>query len=93
MHHANMFLDARRTLRKRDGLDGQPGFSGMDLTSEARSDSFQPDSHFLFWKPGTVVQPEPDGMNWRLDPGSDLIVNMHLQPSGKEEFIQPVLGL
>jgi Flp pilus assembly protein TadD len=93
VHHANVWLDRRQSLRHRDGEDGQPGFPGMEsVSTEARSDSFDPDSHFLFWKPGTVIEPEPDGMNWRLDPGTDLILNLHLQPSGKEEIIRPVIG-
>ena len=62
---------------------------------EIRIDSevFDPDSHFLFWKPGTVASFEPDGMALRLDKGTDLILNAHLQPSGKPEAIQPTIGL
>ena len=94
VHHANIWIDRRRSLRNRDGEDGQPGFPGMEnVSTEARSDFFDPDSHFLFWKPGTVVESEPDGMSWRLDPETDLILNLHLKPSGKEETIQPVIGL
>ncbi len=93
VHHANIWIDHRQSLRQRDGEDGQPGFPGMEnVSTVARSDSFDPDSHFLFWKPGTVIEPEPEGMNWRLDPGTDLILNLHLQPSGKEETVQPVIG-
>jgi len=92
VHHANMLIDRRRSMRKRDGEDGQPGFPGILTTTEARSDIFDPDSHFLFWKPGSVPEPEPDDMSWRLDPGTDLILNMHLRPSGKEETIQPDVG-
>ena len=93
VHHANIWIDRRQSLRRRDGEDGQPGFPGMEnISTEARSDSFDPDSHFLFWKRGTVVEPEPEGMNWRLDPSTDLILNLHLQPSGKDETIQPVIG-
>jgi len=93
VHHANIWIDRRQSLRRRDGEDGQPGFPGMEnVAIEARSDSFDPDSHFLFWKPGTVIEPEPDDMTWRLDPGTDLILNLHLQPSGKEETVQPVIG-
>jgi tetratricopeptide (TPR) repeat protein len=92
VHHANMLIDRRRSMRKRDGEDGQPGFPGILTTTETRSDIFDPDSHFLFWKPGSVPQPEPDDMSWRLDPGTDLILNMHLRPSGKEETIQPDVG-
>jgi Flp pilus assembly protein TadD/mono/diheme cytochrome c family protein len=93
VHHANIWIDRRRSLRRRDGQDGQPGFPGMDVASEARSDSFDPDSHFLFWKPGLIPRPEPAGMAWQLDPETDLILNVHLLPSGREETIQPVLGL
>ena len=93
VHHANIWIDRRQSLRRRDGEDGQPGFPGMEnVSTEARSDSFDPDSHFLFWKPGSVIEPELVGMNWRLDPGTDLILNLHLQPSGKEEAVQPVVG-
>ncbi|HXI44103.1 MAG TPA: tetratricopeptide repeat protein, partial [Bryobacteraceae bacterium] len=93
VHHANIWLDRRQSLRRRDGEDGQPGFPGMEnVSTEARSDTFDPDSHFLFWKPGTLMQLEPEDMSWRLDPGTDLILNLHLLPSGKEETIQPVIG-
>jgi tetratricopeptide (TPR) repeat protein len=93
VHHANIWIDRKQSLRRRDGEDGQPGFPGMEnVSTEARSDSFDPDSHFLFWKPGTVIEPEPEGLNWRLDPGTDLILNLHLQPAGKEEMVQPVIG-
>ena len=63
----------------------------MDLTIE--TDTFDPDSHFLFWKPGGTPRVEPDGMAWRLDPASDLVLNVHLQPSGKPETVQPSVGL
>jgi hypothetical protein len=53
------------------------------MSTEARSDSFDPDSHLLFWTPDSVIEQGPKGMSWRLDPGADLILN--LQPSGKEE--------
>ena len=32
-------------------------------------------------------------MAWRLDPATDLILNMHLQPSGTAEQIRPSIGL
>ena len=34
------------------------GFAGMDL--EIASDRFEPDSHFLFWKPGTPAEATSD---------------------------------
>ena len=35
----------------------------------------------------------PRGLAWRLDPGTDLVVEMHLQPSGKAEEVSPSIGL
>jgi len=93
VHHANIVLDSTQSLRRRDGADGQPGFPGMDVITEARSGTFDPTSHFLFWKPGTIPQFEPEDMAWKLDPGTDLIFNLHLLPTGKDETVQPELGL
>jgi Flp pilus assembly protein TadD len=90
VHHANVLVDRGQTARL---LEKQPGsgFGGMELTIE--SEVFDPDSHFLFWKPGSAPYVEPDGMAIRLDKNTDLILNTHLQPSGKPEVLQPSLGL
>ena len=90
VHHANILVDRGESARRQEKEPGA-GFSGMELKIE--SESFDPDSHFLFWKPGTVPKPEPDGMALRLDKDTDLVLNIHLQPSGKQEKIQPSLGL
>ncbi len=93
VHHANIVLDRTQSLRVRDGEDGRPGFPGMDVITEAAANDFDPDSHFLFWKPGTVLHAEPDAMSWRLDPDTDLVLNLHLQPTGKEESVQAEVGI
>jgi Flp pilus assembly protein TadD len=91
VHHANVVLDRSGMGRALDAKTPGIGFPGMDI--EVVSDSFEPDSHFLFWKPGTPAAPEPADMAWRLDPSTDLILNMHLQPSGRPEQITPSIGL
>jgi hypothetical protein len=90
IHHANLLVDRARSSRVKEAHPGS-GFPGMDLTIEA--DTFDPDSHFLFWKPGSAPQVEPAGMAWRLDPGNDLVLNVHVQPTGKPEELQPSVGL
>src|SRR4030095_239396 len=91
VHHANIMIDRSGLARRRDEQAPEIGFEGMDVAME--SESFEPYSHFLFWKPGTPTHTEPDDMSWRIDKGTDLVLNMHLQPSGKHELIQPSIGL
>jgi tetratricopeptide (TPR) repeat protein len=91
VHHANIVIDRTQWARGLDSQDGEIGFPGMDVQVEDKR--FEPDSHFLFWKPGTVPAREEDDMALRIDPGTDLILNAHLLPSGKPEPIQPSLGL
>ena len=90
VHHANILVDRNQSARAQEQQAGA-GFPGMEL--KIASEAFDPDSHFLFWKPGTMVRPEPKGMALRLDKDTDLVLNVHLQPSGKPETIQPSLGL
>jgi tetratricopeptide (TPR) repeat protein len=90
VHHANILVDRMQNSRQREEEAGG-GFEGMEIKIE--SETFDPDSHFLFWKPGTVPYVEPEGMALRLDKGTDLVLNVHLQPSGKQETIQPTIGL
>jgi Tfp pilus assembly protein PilF/mono/diheme cytochrome c family protein len=90
VHHANVLVDRAQASRGREKAPGS-GFGGMEIRLE--SEVFDPDSHFLFWKPGTIPYVEPDGMALRLDKGTDLVLNMHMQPSGKSEVILPSIGL
>lgn len=90
VHHANLLIDRMGSLVHAKA-DLANGFGGMDL--EISENPFDPASHLLFWKSGTVPKPEPDGMAWQLDPGNNLILNTHLQPSGKPESVRPQIGL
>jgi hypothetical protein len=83
IHHANIIVD-------RFGTITEP-FAGMDVS--VPRNPLDLDGHFLFFKPGAVSEPEPDGFSWRLDPATTLLLNTHLQPSGKAETEQPVIAL
>jgi len=84
LHHASVGVDRFRVSRKLDGRDGQPGFSAMP------DDDVQ---NVFGWSPGKAPFMEPADRAWTLDKGSDLVVQMHLLPTGKPEPVQPVLGL
>ncbi|MGP0074190.1 MAG: tetratricopeptide repeat protein [Bryobacteraceae bacterium] len=94
VHHANLLVDRAGSAHLQEASPGK-GFPGMDLVL-GRS-PFDPDGNFLFWKPGGAPHVEPtlqsDSLAWRLDPGNELVLNMHLQPSGKPEQIRPSIGL
>jgi Flp pilus assembly protein TadD/mono/diheme cytochrome c family protein len=92
VHHANVLIDRTASFRHHHPGDWKDGVPGMELELDA-GNTFDPDSHFLFWKPDTPVLEEPEGMPWRLDAGNDLILNMHLKPSGKSETISAQIGL
>jgi len=84
VHHANLLVDRTASAQP-------PGFPGMDVVI-LRS-PFDPDGHFRFWKPGNQTRVEPEGFAWRLDPGNELVLNTHFEPSGKPEQVRPSLGL
>jgi tetratricopeptide (TPR) repeat protein len=87
VHHANIRVDRTRTARRLDASDPQPGFDGFIAAG-----SF-PDGHFLGWTPGQLRPPETGGMSWRLEPESDLVLQLHMQPSGAETTVQAAVGL
>ena len=90
VHHANLLVDRTQSARRQEESPGS-GFASMELQIE--SESFDPDGHFLFWKPGSPPIVEPPGLALRLDPENDLVLNTHLQPSGKPESVQPTIGI
>lgn len=89
VHHARMLIDPSGNARRRDEHDPGPGFSeGMAL-----GEVFDPDGHWIGWTPGkqpTLRRPE---LAWSLEPGSDLMLELHLLPTGKPETIRSSLGL
>jgi len=87
VHHANIRIDRTSGSRDLDAADPGPGYEGL----LARSALF-PDGHFLGWTPGQVAPLLPKDLAWRLEPGSDLVVQLHMQPSGKKEAVSPSIG-
>jgi tetratricopeptide (TPR) repeat protein len=85
LHHARLLLDDTGEIRHRDATEPGPGFGGMDAPG-ARF----PDGHFLGWAPGRM--PREDAYPWPLEPGNDLVIQMHLRPTGRAEAVQSSVG-
>jgi hypothetical protein len=88
VHHATMQFDPSRASRRLDEQDPEPGYEGLVPHS-----AMSPDGYFLGWLPGYMPNVAPRGMAWPLKAGSDLIMMLHLRPSGRTETIQGQLGL
>ncbi len=88
VHHATVELDRTRGSRRLDAEDPGPGFLGMH--AEATN---PPDGHFVGWVPGRGPSLTPESMSWRLGRDTDLVLQLHMLPSGKRERVDPELGL
>ena len=88
VHHAILLVDETLASRYRDNQDPGPGYDGM-LFGEAHN----PDGDFVGWTPGKVSSWGTEGLAWRLEKGADLVLQLHMLPSGKPEPIRPALGL
>jgi hypothetical protein len=89
VHHASIRVDSTPESRLRDRGDPGPGFGGMDMPPTAET----PEGHFLSWQPGRGPYVTAGGSSWTIPEGADLVVQLHLKPSGKPEPIQPEIGL
>ena len=87
VHHANLKIDPTPASRRLDAEDPEPGYEGVTPFS-ARF----PFGYFLGWTPGQARPLEAEGMAWRLDPGSDLLLELHLTPREEPEPVQPRVG-
>ena len=87
VHHAIMRVDSTRSSRQPDEEGTGGGFDGMDI-----GQAVPPDGHLMRWTPGTAPLPGIDGAAWRLEPGTDLVLQLHVSPSGAPEVLQPALG-
>jgi hypothetical protein len=88
VHHANIRIDPTEASLRFDEEDPALGYDGLIAHSAT-----YPDGHFLGWTPGQVAPLLPEGLAWRLEPGSDLVVEIHMQPSGRPERVRPSIGL
>jgi len=87
VHHAFINVDPT-PFSRRLAKDNPPGFDGMMLPETAR----MPGGQFMSWQPGKLPSFAPDGLAWVLEKDTDLVVQLHLHPTGKAESVQPTVG-
>lgn len=88
VHHGVLRIDLGGSVRRLDAEDPAPGFDGMVFAG-----ALMPDGRFLGYTPGKLPDPGSDARSWRLVPGADLVLQLHLRPSGKVEPVQAKIGL
>lgn len=88
VHHANIRIDPTSASRALDEADPEAGYEGLILHS-----ADYPDGHFLGWTPGQAPPIASPDLSWPLEAGSDLVVQLHLRPTGKTEAVHPQIGL
>lgn len=88
VHHAEVLLDKTHSARRCDARDAGVGFAGLTAGGASKPEGF-----FLGWTPGKVAREHPAGSAWRLPPAADLLLQLHLVPTGKPEPVRVKVGL
>lgn len=88
IHHVFLRFDRSQQSRRLDAQDAETGFGGMTVPPGLES----PGGHFLSWQPGRGPIQFPEGLSWPLEPKRDLVLQAHMQPTGKPEVVQPRIG-
>jgi hypothetical protein len=87
VHHSLFFLDTTGAARKLDEQDPGIGYGRMGGIG------FAPSGGLGGWAPGVYPQHLPNGIARRMKKGSDLILQTHFHPTGKEELEQSSVGI
>jgi tetratricopeptide (TPR) repeat protein len=88
VHHATMEIDRTGRSRHLDEQDPEPGYEGL-IAHTAQA----PDGYFLDWAPGHTPYVAPEGMAFPIEAHSDLVLMLHMRPSGKPEMVHVSIGL
>ena len=88
LHHAFIDVDETRQSRRLAEKQNPPGFDGMEVPETA----IMPEGQLLGWQPGKAPSFCAPGLSWQLRTNTDLVLQLHMHPSGKPEVVQPTLG-
>jgi len=87
VHHAVLFLDDKGQARRLDQSTPEPGYQNFG------GPGFLPSGALGGWSVGNTARRLPNEMGRYLKKGSDLVVQVHYHPTGKEEVDQSEIGL
>lgn len=87
VHHTLLFLDSLGLARKKDEADPGAGFASFGGLG------FIPTGGLGGWAPGSMPRPMPEGTAKAIKKGSDLVIQVHFHPTGKEESELSQVGL
>ncbi len=88
VHHAFFQIDETRRARKLASRQDPPGYDGM----ESPETVVMPGGQLLGFQPGKAPSFSPPGLAWNLQPGTDLVLQVHMNRSGRPEVVQPSVG-
>lgn len=88
VHHMVLLTDVTASSRELDSLDETPGFPGIMSLSDARL----PYGQFHGWTPGKAPYAGTEGIAWPLEAPVDLVLQVHMQTTGKPENLQVEIG-
>ncbi|MBI1313817.1 redoxin domain-containing protein [bacterium] len=87
VHHSIFYLDRSRVARRLDEQDPKPGYATFG------GPGFLPTGAVGGWSPGTTPRILPGGYCRYAAGGSDLVLQIHYHPTGREETDQSEIGL
>lgn len=88
VHHALLTIDREGKARKEEKDDDQPGsFSAGSPIGQLLPGCM------ATWTPGRDAVAQPDGLSVPWTKGADLVLQLHLHPSGKPEQEQSSIGV
>ena len=87
VRHAQVLLDATGNARAADAEDPDLGYDGL-VTDHGGF----PRGHALDWSPGKSAVAPPASMAWPLNPGTDIVLRVHLRRASEPATVQPEVG-
>jgi mono/diheme cytochrome c family protein len=86
-HHAVVFLDSSGRARQLDAETPEPGYRTSGSVGGGVT------ALVGVWTPGNTPRPYPDGIGLSLPKKVDIVLQLHLHPTGKPETEQSKVGL